>query len=116
MAVQKISTFRNEVSPRGPRRPDRRAPGVPAPHRAGRGVALLTDTVGFITMLVIKIEIIRELAIIASLGVSVIVVTNFVLLPILLSYPPRLPASLRPVGRRAPCHDGPLLAARRRMR
>ena len=55
-------------------------------------VALLTDTVGFITMLVIKIPVIQELAINASLGVSVITITNFFLLPLLLSYL-RLPPS-----------------------
>ncbi|HVU24391.1 MAG TPA: MMPL family transporter [Opitutus sp.] len=50
------------------------------------GVALITDTFGFITMLVIKIEVIRELAVTASLGVGVILITNLFLLPILLSY------------------------------
>lgn len=50
------------------------------------GVALLTDTVGFLTMLVIKIEAIHELAITASLGVAAIIVTNLFLLPLLLSY------------------------------
>ncbi len=90
--VQKICTFRNEMfkgvdGPTAARAAFMQliAPGI---------VALLTDTVGFITMLVIKIEVIRELAIIASLGVSVIVITNFFLLPILLSYL-RLPASYR---------------------
>lgn len=56
------------------------------------GVALITDTIGFLTMLVIDIPTIRELAITASLGVGVILVTNLFLLPILLSYL-RLPAS-----------------------
>ncbi len=50
------------------------------------GVALLTDTFGFVTMLVIKIPVIQELAITASLGVAVIIVTNLFLLPILLSW------------------------------
>jgi predicted RND superfamily exporter protein len=49
------------------------------------GVALLADTVGFLTILVIKIQSIRELAIAASLGVSVIIITNLFLLPIILS-------------------------------
>ncbi len=88
--VQKICTFRNEVfkgqdGPTAARAAFMQliAPGI---------VALMTDTVGFITMLVIKIPTIRELAVTASLGVSVIVVTNFFLLPILLSYL-RLPPS-----------------------
>ncbi len=88
--VQKICTFRNEVfkgqdGPTAARAAFMQliAPGI---------VALMTDTVGFITMLVIKIPTIQELAVTASLGVSVIVVTNFFLLPILLSYL-RLPSS-----------------------
>ncbi len=56
------------------------------------GVALITDTIGFLTMLVIDIPVIRELAITASLGVGVILITNLFLLPILLSYL-RLPPS-----------------------
>ncbi|MBO9491387.1 MMPL family transporter [Endozoicomonas sp. G2_1] len=50
------------------------------------GVALLSDTVGFLTLLAIDIGIIRELAITASLGVAVIILTNLVLLPLLVSY------------------------------
>jgi uncharacterized protein len=56
------------------------------------GVALITDTLGFITMLVIDIPTIRELAITASLGVGVILITNLFLLPIVLSFL-HLPAS-----------------------
>lgn len=50
------------------------------------GAALLSDSVGFLTLLLIDIEIIQELSITASLGVLVTVVTNLVMLPILLSY------------------------------
>ncbi len=50
------------------------------------GLALITDTIGFITMLVIDIPIIQELAITASLGVGAIIITNLFLLPILLSF------------------------------
>ncbi len=50
------------------------------------GLALLTDTFGFVTMLVIKIPVIQELAITASLGVAVIIISNLFLLPILLSF------------------------------
>ncbi|HUR57141.1 MAG TPA: MMPL family transporter [Opitutaceae bacterium] len=88
--VQKICTFRNEAfkgqdGPTAARAAFMQliVPGI---------VALMTDTVGFLTMLVIKIPTIQELAITASLGVSVIVITNFFLLPLLLSYL-RLPAS-----------------------
>lgn len=98
--VQKICTFRNEMfkghdGPTAARLAFMQliVPGI---------VALLTDTVGFITMLVIKIQTIRELAITASLGVTVIIITNFFLLPILLSYL-RLPDSYARwvAGRRA---------------
>ena len=50
------------------------------------GVALITDTFGFITMLVIKIQAIEELAINASLGVALVIVSTLFLSPILLSY------------------------------
>lgn len=50
------------------------------------GVALLSDTVGFITLLFIDIGIIRELAISASLGVGVIILTNLILLPLVISF------------------------------
>ena len=49
------------------------------------GVALFTDTIGFLTILLIEIRIIQELALTASLGVMVIIFTNLLLLPILLS-------------------------------
>ncbi len=50
------------------------------------GIALLSDTIGFLTILLIEIEIIQELAITASVGVAVIILTNLVLLPLLLSF------------------------------
>jgi len=49
-------------------------------------VALVSDVVGFLTILLIPIGIIQEMAIVASLGVAAIIVTNLILLPILLSY------------------------------
>ncbi|RFF30137.1 efflux RND transporter permease subunit [Wenzhouxiangella sediminis] len=49
-------------------------------------IALLSDTIGFLTILLINIQIIQELAITASIGVAVIILTNLVLLPVLLSY------------------------------
>lgn len=48
--------------------------------------ALLADVVGFAVLLVIDIRVIQELAIAASLGVAVLIFTNLILLPILLSY------------------------------
>lgn len=48
--------------------------------------ALLCDAVGFAVLMIIDIQAIRELAIIASIGVAVLIFTNLILLPILLSY------------------------------
>jgi len=49
-------------------------------------IALISDTIGFLTILLINIRIIQELALTASIGVAVIIFTNLVLLPTLLSY------------------------------
>ena len=49
-------------------------------------VALASDTIGFITIMLIEIGIIQEMAITASLGVGVIILTNLILMPVLLSY------------------------------
>ncbi|MBI5255571.1 MAG: MMPL family transporter [Burkholderiales bacterium] len=48
--------------------------------------ALAADAVGFAVLMVIDIAVIRELALAASLGVAVLIVTNLILLPVLLSY------------------------------
>lgn len=49
-------------------------------------VALLANALGFMVIALVDIEMVRELAITATLGVSVMVVTNKMLLPILLSF------------------------------
>jgi predicted RND superfamily exporter protein len=83
-AMQMVSAVRAEIFlgadfEQGARRAFRRLllPG---------SVALASDTIGFITILLIDIGIIREMAITASLGVAVIILTNLVLLPVLLTY------------------------------
>jgi hypothetical protein len=48
--------------------------------------ALVCDAVGFAVLMIIQIQAIRDLAIAASIGVAVLVFTNLVLLPMLLSY------------------------------
>ncbi|MDF0729510.1 MMPL family transporter [Pseudomonas entomophila] len=48
--------------------------------------ALLCDAVGFAVLMMIQIRVIQDLALIASLGVAVLIFTNLILLPILLSY------------------------------
>ena len=48
--------------------------------------ALLCDAVGFAVLLIIDIGVIQDLALISSIGVAVLIFTNLILLPILLSY------------------------------
>lgn len=101
--VQKINTWLNEILYGGAWDDDGK-PVVPAPaspigvdgltaaKRAFQAlfipgiIALISDTVGFLTVLLIDIGIIREMAIAATAGVAAIIFTNLVLLPILLSY------------------------------
>ncbi len=49
-------------------------------------IALLSDTIGFFTVLLIDVGIIQEMAITASIGVAIIILTNLILLPVLLSF------------------------------
>ena len=49
-------------------------------------LALLSDGMGFLTLLFIDIGVIQELAVSASVGVAMIIVTNLILLPIIMSY------------------------------
>ncbi len=46
-------------------------------------IALASDTIGFVTILMIDVGIIQEMAIGASVGVAAIIMTNLVLLPVL---------------------------------
>ena len=48
--------------------------------------ALLADAVGFAVLMLIDIPVIRDLAMTASIGVAVLIFTNLLLLPVLLSY------------------------------
>ncbi len=49
-------------------------------------VALVSDAVGFVAIWLIKVRVIQEIAITASLGVAAIILTNLGLLPVVLSY------------------------------
>ena len=81
--VQMISNWANEHA---------NADGVTAARITFRrllvpgSIALLSDTIGFLTILFIEINIIRELAITASVGVALIILTNLILMPVLLSF------------------------------
>jgi predicted RND superfamily exporter protein len=57
--------------------------------------ALLCDAVGFGVLALIPIQVIQDLAVIASLGVAVLIFTNLVLLPVLLSEVGVSPAAAR---------------------
>jgi len=85
--VQMISTWTDEISTHEDGKWDGEkaakytfavllAPGI---------IALLSDTIGFATIYFIDIRIIQELAITATIGVALIIITNLILLPILLS-------------------------------
>ncbi|MEJ0037342.1 MAG: MMPL family transporter [Gammaproteobacteria bacterium] len=49
-------------------------------------IALLADLVGFITILLIPVQVIREMAVTASIGVAIVILTDLVLLPVLVSF------------------------------
>ncbi|MBR9866406.1 MAG: RND family transporter [Oceanospirillales bacterium] len=65
--------------------------------------ALISDGIGFATLMVIAIGVIQELAIAASIGVAVLILTNLVLLPILISY---VGVSKRAIARLAAEEEG----------
>lgn len=49
-------------------------------------LALISDAIGFLTLYIIEIQVIQDLAVAACLGVFVIILTNLVLVPIVLSF------------------------------
>ncbi len=57
-------------------------------------VALICGSVGFATMYIINIGVIREMAIAAGLGVAMIALTNLVALPVVMSYVGITPAAI----------------------
>jgi uncharacterized protein len=65
------------------------------------GIALLSDTIGFITIMFIEIRMIQEMAITASLGVAIIILTDLILVPVLLSFVRLDEAYLAKMHRRA---------------
>jgi predicted RND superfamily exporter protein len=84
----------------------RGADGVTASHNCfvnlfiPGATALLANAVGFAVIAIVDIEIVRELALTATIGVTVMIITNKVLLPILLSYM-ALPDAGHPQGKEA---------------
>ena len=49
-------------------------------------LALISDAIGFFTLVLIEVDVIKDLAIGASVGIASIIITNMILLPVLLSY------------------------------
>ena len=49
-------------------------------------VAIITDVIGFATLAFIQIDIVREMALNAAMGMAAVIVTNKVMLPILLTW------------------------------
>ena len=82
--VQMVSSVRSEVADG--------ASGLDAARASFRrlllpgAVALASDSVGFVTIAFIEVQVIKEIAVTASLGVAAIILTNLALLPVLLSY------------------------------
>ncbi len=62
--------------------------------------ALVSDGIGFLTLMVIEIPVIQELALTASVGVAVLIFTNLLLMPVLLSYTGLSNAVIRYIDRR----------------
>ncbi len=62
-------------------------------------MALITDLVGFGTLYLIPIPMIKELAVTASIGVALKIVTNLIMLPLLVSYFPFGPKFVEAVAR-----------------
>ena len=63
-------------------------------------IALISDGIGFLTLMVIEIPVIQELAMTASIGVAVLIFTNLLLMPVLLSYTGLTKASVDYIQRR----------------
>ena len=49
-------------------------------------VALLADLAGFVTILLIPVRVIQEMAVTASIGVAIVILTDLILLPVLVSF------------------------------
>jgi len=49
-------------------------------------IALLADLIGFITILLIPVRVVQEMAVTASIGVAIVILTDLVLLPVLVSW------------------------------
>ena len=85
-AVQMTNTWRLEVQ--GGATADQAARNAFAKLLVPGTLALLTNALGFMVIMFIRIDIVRELGLTATLGVTLMIITNKMVLPILLSYLP----------------------------
>jgi predicted RND superfamily exporter protein len=49
-------------------------------------IALLADLIGFITILLIPVQVVQEMAVTASIGVAIVILTDLILLPVMVSW------------------------------
>jgi len=82
--VQVINAFSHEVA-KGRSNIDSAKVSFHLLHKAGL-VALVSDGIGFAMLFIIDIGAIKDLAIVACMGVVVVIFANLVLLPIIMSY------------------------------
>jgi uncharacterized protein len=82
--VQKISAV-SEAALQG-RDPETAARGAFRQLLVPAVVALVSDLVGFVTILYIPVQVIQEMAITASIGVAIVLLTDLILLPVLVSF------------------------------
>jgi predicted RND superfamily exporter protein len=52
-------------------------------------MALITDLVGFVTLYLIPVGVVQDIAVIATIGVALKIISNLVMLPLIASYIPR---------------------------
>ncbi|RAR57288.1 hypothetical protein C7401_116167 [Paraburkholderia unamae] len=68
-------------------------------------LALLTNALGFVVIMLIDIPIVRELGLTASLGVMLMIITNKMMLPIILSHLRATPAQTQSAAREGARRD-----------
>jgi len=68
-------------------------------------LALISDAFGFLTLLFIQVDVIKDLAVAAGLGVAIVIITNLVLHPLIMSYIGITQRGIRQVQKRSSKQD-----------
>ncbi|MDX1754653.1 MAG: efflux RND transporter permease subunit [Marinobacter sp.] len=68
-------------------------------------LALISDAFGFLTLLFIEVDVIKDLAVAAGLGVAIVIITNLVLHPLIMSYIGITKGGIRHVQNHGPKQD-----------